>query len=214
MSVNEGEYMKNQLLQLKDYSALRVVQLGFFFLRTKIFYRPATFIFFPLDIRGKRHIQLGRQMTCGTGCRFEVYADRSSGKVLTIGENVQINDYVHISAVHSVKIGNNVLLASRIYISDVLHGNYSSDSAEEQSPPESIAKTRPLSYKEVVIEDNVWIGEGVCILPGVTVGRCSIIGANAVVTKSVPPYCIAAGNPARIIKRYNDAAKVWERCDV
>ena len=108
--------MKEQLQQLKDYSFFRVIRLGFSYLRTKIFYRPAMFIFFPIDIRGKSHIQLGKQMTCGTGCRFEVYADRSAGKVLVIGDNVQINDYVHIAAIHSVKIGDNVLMASRIYI--------------------------------------------------------------------------------------------------
>lgn len=200
-------------MQLKDYSLFRVLHLGISYLRTRIFYRPALFIFFPLDIRGKRHIRLGRQMTCGTGCRFEVYADRNTGTVLSIGENVQINDYVHIAAIHSVKIGDNALLASRVFISDVLHGNYAASSAEAQSPPESIAKLRPLSYKDVVIEDNVWVGEGVCILPGVTVGRCSIVGANAVVTKDVPANCIVAGNPARIIKRYNDASHCWERCD-
>jgi len=203
--------MKEQLQQLKDYSFFRVIRLGFSYLRTKIFYRPAMFIFFPIDIRGKSHIQLGKQMTCGTGCRFEVYADRSAGKVLVIGDNVQINDYVHIAAIHSVKIGDNVLMASRIYISDVLHGNYNGSSPEADSTPESIAKCRPLSYKDVVIEDNVWVGEGVCILPGVTVGRCSIIGANAVVTKDVPANCIVAGNPAHVIKRYNNTTKCWER---
>jgi acetyltransferase-like isoleucine patch superfamily enzyme len=52
-----------------------------------------------------------------------------------------------------------------------------------------------------VIEDNVWIGESVVILPGVTIGKNSIIGANAVVTKSIPENSIAGGNPARIIKK-------------
>jgi lipopolysaccharide O-acetyltransferase len=205
--------MKQQLMQLKDYGFFRVIRLGFSYLRTQLFYRPAMFIFFPIDLRGRRHISLGRNMTCGTGCRFEVYADRKAGKILTIGSNVQINDYVHISAIHSIKIGDNALLASRIYISDVQHGHYGGSDVQEQSDPECIAKLRPLSYKDVVIEDNVWVGEGVCILPGVTVGRCSIIGANSVVTKDIPAKCIAAGNPARIIKRYNDDTLCWDRCD-
>jgi len=201
--------MRERFRQLKDYGFCRIIQMGGFFLRTRLFYRPASFIFFPIDIRGKKHIRLGQGMTCGTGCRFEVYAGDDAGDVLTIGKNVQINDYVHITAIHRVSIGDNALLASRIYISDVQHGNYSGEDA--QSDPEIIAKERPLSYKDVVIEDNVWIGEGVSVLPGVTIGRSSIIGTNAVVTKDIPPMSIAAGNPARIIKTYNPDTRTWER---
>ncbi len=54
--------------------------------------------------------------------------------------------------------------------------------------------------KPVVIEDDVWIGSRVIILPGVTIGKGSVIGASAVVTKSVPPYSVVAGNPAKIVK--------------
>ena len=57
--------------------------------------------------------------------------------------------------------------------------------------------------KAVVIEDDVWIGSRVTILPGVHIGEGCIVGASAVVTKSVPPYCIIAGNPAKIIKYRN-----------
>lgn len=54
--------------------------------------------------------------------------------------------------------------------------------------------------KPVIIEDNVWIGARVCILPGVTIGEGSVIGACAVVPKSVPPYSVVIGNPARVVK--------------
>ncbi|MBR4243334.1 MAG: hypothetical protein IKR98_05525 [Bacteroidaceae bacterium] len=64
------------------------------------------------------------------------------------------------------------------------------------------ANLRPIVSKgPVVIEDNVWIGEMACIMPGVTIGRGAIVGANAVVTHDVPPYTLVAGNPARIIKQ-------------
>lgn len=203
--------MKERIAQLRDYSLWRLIQMGVSFLRTRLFYRPALFIFFPLDIRGKRYIQLGQGMTCGTGCRFEAYPLDGHGPTLTIGANVQINDYVHITAIHHVEIGNNVLMASRIYISDVLHGDYSNPDARLQSPPVSIAKERPLCFKDVHIYDNVWIGEGACILPGVTIGENSIIGAGSVVTKSVPPNCIVAGNPARTIKSFNSQTQRWEK---
>ncbi|WP_279145834.1 DapH/DapD/GlmU-related protein, partial [Clostridium tyrobutyricum] len=63
--------------------------------------------------------------------------------------------------------------------------------------------------KEVVIEDDVWIGEMVCILPGVRIGKGSIIGAGAIVTKNIPKYSIAVGNPAKVVKNYNFNDKVW-----
>ena len=59
------------------------------------------------------------------------------------------------------------------------------------------------------IEDNVWIGEGVCILPGVTIGSGSIVGAGSVVTKSLPPHTISVGNPAKPIKRYDFDRREW-----
>ena len=61
---------------------------------------------------------------------------------------------------------------------------------------------RPLHSKgPIIIEDNVWVGENVCILENVRIGKCSIIGANAVVTHDIPPYSIAVGVPAKVIKK-------------
>ena len=65
--------------------------------------------------------------------------------------------------------------------------------------------------REVVIEENVWIGSNSVILPGVTIGKNSVIGAGAVVTKNIPPFSVAVGNPARTIKRYDDEKKQWVR---
>jgi len=64
----------------------------------------------------------------------------------------------------------------------------------------------------VIIEDNVWIGDGVVVLAGVTIGEGSIIAANAVVSRDIPPACIAAGAPALPIKKYDSNAKCWKRC--
>ena len=68
-----------------------------------------------------------------------------------------------------------------------------------------------LTVRNVVIEDGVWLGQRVCVLSGVTIGAHSIIGANSVVTKNIPPYCIAVGAPARVIKCWNFEAAEWER---
>ena len=185
--------------------------MGVGFARTQLAYRPATFIFFPIDLRGRRHLRLGRRMTCGRGCRFEAYPPSGEGVVLRIGDDVQINDYVHITASESVVLEDRVLLASRIYISDTSHGDYSADAPGAQSDPETTAKDRPLATKPVLIRQNAWLGEGVCVLPGVTIGRNAIVGANSVVTKDVPDNTIVAGNPARPIRAWDPATRRWER---
>ena len=64
---------------------------------------------------------------------------------------------------------------------------------------------------EIKIEDGVWIGNSVIILPGVKIGKKSIIGAGSVVCKSIPDYCVAVGNPARIIKRYDHSSNIWRK---
>ena len=61
------------------------------------------------------------------------------------------------------------------------------------------------------IGDNVWLGEGVIVMPGVTIGNGCVIGAHSVVNKSIPDNCIAVGTPAKIIKRYSFDSKKWER---
>lgn len=169
----------------------------------------ARLIRFPVDIRGKRFIDFGKNLTTGYHCRLETYPlSECKDRVLTFGNNVQINDFVHIAAMQKVEIGNNVLIASKVFISDICHGNYSDG---ETSNPTEHPKDRALSAKPVVIHDDVWIGELVSVLPGVEIGQGAVIGAGSVVTKSVPPFCIAAGNPARVIKKYDFEKKIWEK---
>jgi len=69
-----------------------------------------------------------------------------------------------------------------------------------------------VTTKPIVIEDEAWIGANAVITAGVTVGKHSVVAAGAVVTKDIPPYSIAVGNPARVIKRYNFETGIWEKC--
>ena len=91
-------------------------------------------------------------------------------------------------AADQITIGDACMFAHGAYISDAdWHGIY------DRSEP--VGKTKP-----VVLKDNVWIGDSAIVCKGVTIGENSIIGAGAVVTKDVPPNCVFAGNPAKLVK--------------
>lgn len=198
------------IMQLKKYSFSNRFYMLLCLVRTRLFYPGARLIRFPFDIRNEKNIIIGKGFTSGRNCRIEVCGEDLSPeeKCLRIGGNVQINDYVHIAACKEVIIGNHVLIASKVFISDINHGDYQSESDFDLSiPPEK----HPLSSEPIRIGDFVWLGESVCVLSGVTIGEHSVIGALSCVTKSIPPYSIAVGNPARVIKTYNCETRHWER---
>ncbi|MFN3444236.1 MAG: acetyltransferase [Bacteroidia bacterium] len=175
---------------------------------TKLRFSNARLIRRPFDIRNRKNIKIGDNFTSGVGNRLEAYPIQNI-IVLVIGKNVKINFYVHITASNSVVIGDNVLMASKIYISDTIHGSYLGD-GNDTSPLIS-PNDRLLSYKNVTIEDNVWIGEFVSVLPGAHIGKGAIIGTMSVVTGHIPEYTIAVGAPAKVIKKFNFETQRWER---
>jgi acetyltransferase-like isoleucine patch superfamily enzyme len=114
---------------------------------------------------------------------------------ITIGKNCHFGAYNHVTSVNNITIGDNLLTGKWVTITDNSHGEF----IYEQLAIDPLQ--RPISSKgPVIIGNNVWIGDKATILPGVTIGDGAIIAANAVVTKNVPAYSVAGGNPARIIK--------------
>lgn len=206
-NIKNKEY-QIMLEKIRIYGILKSMSMLIDVIRTKLIFKEASLIRFPMDIRGKQHISIAKGFTAGTGCRIEAYPAEGKTGGIKIGKNVQINDYVHITAINSVIIEDNVLIASKVYISDCLHGSYS---GQAQSKPDEIVKDRKLSHKPVLIKENAWLGDNVAILPGTIVGRNSIIGANSVVSQSIPDNVIAVGAPAKVIKKYNDTTERWER---
>jgi len=101
-----------------------------------------------------------------------------------------------------VTIGNDVMLAQNIVISGLNH-NYSNIFI-----PTSFQK---VTTNEIIIDDETWIGSNSVILPGVHIGKHCVIGAGSVVTKNIPDFSVAVGNPAKIIRRYNAVTKQWEK---
>jgi acetyltransferase-like isoleucine patch superfamily enzyme len=101
-----------------------------------------------------------------------------------------------------VTIGNDVMLAQNIVVSGLNHGY------EDVSIP---PKDQKVSTKPITISDNVWVGANCVITAGVTIGKHSVIGAGSVVTKDIPEYSVAVGNPARVIKKHNFQTGEWEK---
>ena len=151
-----------------------------------------------LIIKNPQYIRIGDNFSALINLRLEAwdaYGNQIFKPELLIGNNVCFNTDIHIGCINKIIIGNNVLMASGIFISDHSHGDTTAMMLD-MSPI-----NRPLISKgPVIIEDNVWIGERACVLPNVTIGKNSIIGANAVVTKSFPANSVVAGNPAKLIK--------------
>jgi len=185
------------------FGFLRLVRDKIF---TIIFYPKARIVRLPVFIRGKRGINGGENLTTGINLRIDIVYSVNSSPTLNIGKNVEINDYVHIGVADEVSIGDNTLIASKVFISDHNHGCYS---GLNQSNPNEKPISRILKTKKVSIGKNVWIGEFVSVLPGVTIGDGAVIGAMSVVARDIPSNSIAVGTPAIVIKVFDEINKEW-----
>ena len=153
----------------------------------------------PVQLKGGEYISLGNNVVFGRNCILTAW-DRYENQIfkpnIKVGENCNFGEYNHITAINNIQIGDNVLTGRWVTIKDNSHGEI-----EKQTLKIPPIKRQLYSKGPVVIEDNVWIGDKVTILPNVHIGTGVIIGANTVVTKDIPDYSIVAGNPAKIIKQ-------------
>jgi len=108
-----------------------------------------------------------------------------------IGENTTINEWVHLNGKGQIEIGDWVDIAHSVSIESADHGF---------SSLKDHIRFQEFTVGKIIIEDDVWIGCGTRILKGVRIGKGSTIGAGSVVTKDIPPYSIAVGNPCVVIK--------------
>lgn len=151
-----------------------------------------------IRVIGGKYISLGNHVFIDEHVRLEAYdrfLDDTFTPKIIIGDNVVFNMFCHIGSINEVRIGNRVTIGARTLITDHNHGNAS------YSHLLLAPRQRPLYSKgPIIIGDYVTIGENCVILPGVTIGNNSVIGANSVVTRSIPPFSVVAGNPARVLK--------------
>ena len=130
--------------------------------------------------------------------RLAVWSEEKDRGRIRIGDYCLISPGVRIGSAHEIIVGDNCMMAHGAYLTDSdWHDVYNRI---------TIGKTAPIK-----IENNVWVGDSAIICKGVTVGENSIIGAGAVVVNSVPSNCIAAGNPAKVVKQLDGAEKFTTR---
>ena len=134
------------------------------------------------------NLELGSGCSIGRGAFF---ATSNKGRII-FKDGAGINTGGHIVALEKVEVGRNTAIGEFVTIRDQNH-NF----AETSKP----VREQGYTSSPVVIGDDVWIGRGVFVGPGITIGDGAVIGANSVVTNDIPPYSVAVGAPARVIRR-------------
>ena len=192
--------MANMFLYLTF--VLSLIKYKFRFKESQRFYiRSHSFII------GFKMMSLGKNFAANRFLRIEALGENSKIK-LKIGEFVSVGESVHIAAINYVEINNNVLIGSRVLITDHNHGSYAGN--HQSTPLEAPSKRALFSAGPVIIHENVWLGDGVVILPNVEIGFGTVVAANSVVTKSLAANSIAGGIPCKVFKTYNTQLGVWE----
>ena len=158
----------------------------------------------PRKIDNSHHIEIGsKTIVSGFGWLSAItqYAGESFDPILKIGSNVYVGRYVCITTVSKVYIADGCVLSEHVYIADSSHG------LDPRSGP--IMEQKLVHKGDVFIGENTFIGYRACIMPGVSLGRHCIVGANSVVTHSFSDYSMVAGAPARLIKTYSKDHRRW-----
>lgn len=153
--------------------------------------RPRT----RMDVVPWNTFQLGKDST------IEDFSAINNGVgAVIIGDRSKIG--LSNTIIGPITIGNDIRLAQNITLSGLNHNYEDVNMAIHE---------QGVSTAQIVVEDETWIGANVVVLAGVKIGKHSIIAAGSVVTKNIPAYSVAVGNPARVLKKYNHETKIWEK---
>jgi acetyltransferase-like isoleucine patch superfamily enzyme/acyl carrier protein len=149
----------------------------------------------PIRLMGERRIAIGSGVSIGASSWLQAVDGHGEGVALWIGDRVSIAGHCVLSAASSIRIGDSVTFARGVYVADHAHAY------RDVTVPvldQGITDIRP-----VEIADGAWIGQNAVVLPGVSIGRGAVIGANSVVSHSVPDHAVASGAPARVLFRFS-----------
>jgi acetyltransferase-like isoleucine patch superfamily enzyme len=155
------------------------------------------------ELTGAHRMAFGDDVFIGRDSQIMLGAERAApGPQIVFGRGTSINRRALIVAVNEIVFGEYVLTAPGIYVAD------SSHEYRNVGVPVTMQGLEPSSGR-VHVGDHAWIGIHVAIVGNLSIGRGAVIGANAVVTRSIPDYCIAAGQPARVVRAYDDRPQAW-----
>jgi acetyltransferase-like isoleucine patch superfamily enzyme len=188
----------------KKYRRLRSVWLQNFFAEC-----DASVSFGAIgELHGMKNIRIGKRTSFNDGLYLTAW-DNFDGceysPVIVIGNECSFGPFNHITSINKILIGDNFLSGKWVTITDNSHGTTNYDDLKNKPTKRTLVSKGP-----VVIGKNVWVGDKVTILPGVTIGDGAVIAANSVVTKDVSAYSVVAGNPAKVVKK-NDINNEWEQ---
>ena len=148
-----------------------------------------------LRLNGGKYISIGRNSSVGKNSILTAYSIDGSKPEISIGENCSLGEYSNITSINKIVIKNNVLTGRWVTITDNSHG--ATDCTSLLIAP---SERNVISKGPVIIDENVWIGDKVTILPNVHIGRGAVIAANSVVTHNVPCNSVVGGVPGKILK--------------
>ena len=174
----------------------------------KAFARKHSSIGKSIDLLNIQYVRVGENVRIkdyNRICCYDQWRGTKLAPKVEIGEGGIINFHFAIFCTCNVLIGKNVLIASNVLITTENHG-MNPECGERYAEQELISS-------DIIIGDNCWIGQNVCIVPGGGLGDNCIVAANAVVNKKFPSNVMVGGTPARVLKKYNFQTHQWERCD-
>jgi len=196
--------MKYIIKTLSSLGVIGSLRLLFSIILSKICFPTARIVRYPFYIKKEGKLSIGIGFSANAGLVVDVFGKDSQ---LIIGDNVMANYRLHIGAAKYVKIGSNTLFGSDCTVMDHSHGGYK---GEFHCDPSIAPVKRDLVSSPIIIGNNCWFGDRVFIMPGVTIGDGVVVGAGSIVTKDLPANSLAAGVPAKIIKKFSDITKRWE----
>lgn len=154
-----------------------------------------------------RYVSLGSNVRLGRRCRIQGvprYGSQAFDPHIIIGSHVAVEQDLYLTCASRISIGDHTAIAAFVTITDIDH---------QYADPALPIEAQPITVEEVSIGPDCKIYNGAVILKGTRIGRHCVVAANAVVRGEFPDYCVIAGAPARVVKRYNAATGLWQRTD-
>jgi acetyltransferase-like isoleucine patch superfamily enzyme len=146
--------------------------------------------------------RIGQGTCVGDGTWFNL-ALRDKTVRMVVGECVLVGRRNSFSSGTYLEIGSFTICAPNVFVASTEH-------QIEGNHLKPMLHSGIVDHGRLVIEENCWLGVNAVVVGGFTVGRGSVVGANAVLRQSLPPFCVAVGAPARIVKMYNPATQEWQ----